>query len=898
MKIESSYKYKFSVIMAVYNVESFLEEAIESVINQDIGFREHVQLILVDDGSTDGSGKICDAYGQKYPRNIVVIHKENGGVSQARNKGFEHVEGEYVNCLDSDDKLSANTFSSVYHAFEKWKNEVDLITIPLNFFEGKTGGHILNNKFENGSRVIDLNEEHDKPLLSMSCSFVKSSVVSKYSFDERLAYAEDAKVVVQILQEKMKYGVVAEACYWYRKRTSGGASAIQSSLNNKKWYLDYMKYFSWWSAQNSRFKAGDHVPEFVQYTLMYDLQWRINSEQPPAQVMNEEECAEYYELLRKVLNCIDDSIILQQKQMTVPYKLYALQLKYGEKPWKKEISGDIEYCFGGSASVFESDFDVKIEFIKMNAQGMEIEGTMTFPAEHSKDCVQIYVSSNDRLYECEEVKRNLVKVSMGQIIAYTKGFRVRIPLKPGSEQKISFGCKIEGHAVEKKQLKFGKFSPLQNRMWNSYYAVRPYILTYQKHVLYVRPYSVMKHIYREISFIKALIKKKSRPAYKAAVMRTLAHFYHLFPHKEKWVISDRINKADDNGEAFFDYLNRIKPKNIRYYFAVSKDSPDYERIKKSGRVIAFLGWKYKWFCLCGAKFISSQGENYVYRPFRESSYFYADFMQKTRYIFLQHGVTKDDISQWMERYEKNVHLFVTTTVPEYNSIINGNYGYDAKVVKMTGFPRYDRLYHNEKKYITIMPSWRAYLVGETNIHTGKRMPAEHFADSRYCKMYSELLTNEELISTANEQGYTIRFMSHPNMSECIPFFHMDQRVELADGETTAYRDIFAETDLLITDYSSVAFDFAYLRKPVLYFQADKEEFFSGRHSYEKGYFEYEKDGFGEVVYETGTLIDLVKDYISKDCALKEMYAERIDATFPYSDKNNSKRVYENICKIN
>ena len=99
--------------MPVFNVEKYLEEAIESVINQDIGFEENIQLILINDGSRDASGDICSRYAVRYPDNIVYIVKENGGVSSARNEGQKHVRGEYVNFLDSDDTWKQGSFLAV-----------------------------------------------------------------------------------------------------------------------------------------------------------------------------------------------------------------------------------------------------------------------------------------------------------------------------------------------------------------------------------------------------------------------------------------------------------------------------------------------------------------------------------------------------------------------------------------------------------------------------------------------------------------------------------------------------------------------------------------------------------------------------------------------------------------
>lgn len=97
-----------SVIIPVYNSSEFLEDAINSVLSQDVCY----EIILVDDGSTDSSGQICDRYGAIYD-NIIVIHQKNSGVTKARNAGFENSKGEYILFLDSDDMLYENALDSM-----------------------------------------------------------------------------------------------------------------------------------------------------------------------------------------------------------------------------------------------------------------------------------------------------------------------------------------------------------------------------------------------------------------------------------------------------------------------------------------------------------------------------------------------------------------------------------------------------------------------------------------------------------------------------------------------------------------------------------------------------------------------------------------------------------------
>lgn len=888
-------EFKFSVVTAVYNIEQFLEEAIESVISQDIGFEENIQLILVNDGATDKSGEICDSYKKKYPDNVIVVHKENGGVSSARNRGLEHVLGEYVNFLDGDDKLEKNAFSLVYKQFSEWKNEIDIVTIPIRFFDGEKGEHTLNNKFAKGTRIIDLEKEYDKPLLFINASFVKRELIQQYRFDESLSYAEDAKVVMQILLREKKYGVIKETSYLYRKRTTGEQSAIQSSNKNPKWYVSYMENFSIWALEYSRQLYGK-IPLFVQFTVMYDLQWRFCTPVMPAEVLSESEVEIYFALIRRALLSIEDKVIMKQRNLHKEYKLHALKIKYGKEPQSEYTGTDIEYFYNDTCVSLESFHTTKIEFIKIKGNLIELEGLMFFPLNSHRDKIDIFIKVNEKIIKCETIERKLKIVSLGKNILYGIGFKVKFIPEDIKENKISFWCEINGRLVKKKKFSFGKFSPISS-IWNSYFTSEKYLLMFLDECLCVYRYSLKTHVYRELSFLKGLLCKKDKAAYKAVILRVLYRLHMLFPHKETWLICDRVDKADDNGEAFFEYVCQQKNKKIKPVFAVSKTSTEYSRIKKNGKVIKPVGWLYKWYHLCGAKIISSQGEDLVFQPFGIYSVYYADLIQKSKFIFLQHGVTCNDLTGWLQKYNKNICMFVTSTIPETNSILEYDYGYTEENVKLLGFPRYDKLYRKEKKYITILPSWRAYLVGVKNSQTGKHNVLKGFEDSGYYKMYSSILSNKRMIDLAKSKGYVIRFMSHPNMSECTKLLKIDKNIQvMAMGEYT-YRQIFAETDLLITDYSSVAFDFAYLRKPVVYYQSDYNEFYSGKHTLNSGYFNYENDGFGEIVYQEENLADLIIEYMLNDCKLKEMYKKRIDNTFSYSDKDNCKRVYQAICNI-
>ena len=116
-------------------------------------------------------------------------------------------------------------------------------------------------------------------------------------------------------------------------------------------------------------------------------------------------------------------------------------------------------------------------------------------------------------------------------------------------------------------------------------------------------------------------------------------------------------------------------------------------------------------------------------------------------------------------------------------------------------------------------------------------------------------------------------------------------VKVIFDEKSSYQELFNNSSILITDYSSVAFDFAYNKKPVIYYQ------YGDDYNFKNGYFNYESMGFGEIVDDESDLINMIENYLGNNCKMKDIYKKRVDNFYMFNDKNNCKRVYGAIRKL-
>ena len=317
-----AYDFKFSVLMPIYNVEEYLSQAIDSLIDQSIGFEENIELVIVDDGSPDRSKEIALKYHEKYPDNIKVLSKPNGGQASAFNLGLNHLHGKYISFFDSDDCLSPNVFEDVYNFFQQHYDEIDIVCIPLIFFERRTGPHILNFKFDS-TRVIDLVKEPNNPLLSLNSSFLKKEALEGVEFDTILPHAYDALAVNKILLEKKKLGVVSTCNYYYRKRNDN-TSMIDTAKSKEEYYNYVLKNYFLALIDYSMEKEG-HIPKFIQYMMAYDIQWFYTVPDFP-DYFTEDKIDEFWHDFSEILSHIDDEIIndsiIIRKKMVRSFLMY------------------------------------------------------------------------------------------------------------------------------------------------------------------------------------------------------------------------------------------------------------------------------------------------------------------------------------------------------------------------------------------------------------------------------------------------------------------------------------------------------------------------------------------------------------------------------------------------
>ena len=347
-------------------------------------------------------------------------------------------------------------------------------------------------------------------------------------------------------------------------------------------------------------------------------------------------------------------------------------------------------------------------------------------------------------------------------------------------------------------------------------------------------------------------------------------------NSDVWLISEMGTDARDNGWHFYNYLKKEHP-DIKVKYVISKKSQDEWRIAEKDRVY-YRSFEHYILFLTAGKLISSHVMGFS----PEFSLFAridrkGMLKVKGKRVFLQHGITKDYIPN-LTREKLKVDLFICGAEPEYKYIIE-NFGHPSVFVKYTGFARFDMLKNQPKKQILVMPTWRKKLKYEKN-----------FEGTEYYKTWQSLLSNRRLREYLATNNFKMIFYPHYEIQKYIKSFKtVCDNIIIANKKDYDVQQLLMESEILITDYSSVYFDFAYMLKPVYYYQFDYKEYRSDH--YAQGYFDYKNDGFGPVVEDEVQLVNLIMNPSDNN------YRKRAKSFFRLRDSKNCERIYKAIREI-
>lgn len=377
------------------------------------------------------------------------------------------------------------------------------------------------------------------------------------------------------------------------------------------------------------------------------------------------------------------------------------------------------------------------------------------------------------------------------------------------------------------------------------------------------------------------------------------HFLDLVPKYEKismyedsWILMDRDHQADDNAEHLYRYIQKNHPLQ-KIFFVLSDVSHDWKRLSLDGfNLINYGSIDHENALKSCSKVISSHANYYV------TNYLGKKMLANRHFVFLQHGITKDDLSGWLNNKD-NIDCFITATKKEYESITKDytKYNYNEKEVILSGFPRHDSLISNAiqpERLILIMPTWRQNAVGPVAGQGDERLINPGFVGSDFYKYWASLLHSEKFKALIDQYHYKVVFFPHSLIHPYINDFKVPDYIEVVTHRQGSIQELFSRAAMMITDYSSAAFEMAVQKKQSLYFQFDENMVFSGGHTYAKGYFNYREDAFGPVVNNLDELFYELDLILQADSIPNDKIVERIENTFPDLSGNNCDNVFRAI----
>ena len=865
---------------------------------------------------------ICSVESSKWIKNLIesiaqassdtvkasvtkLIEADGESRMSCYNKALEEVSDGYIQFSRPGVKTESGNYSGAVKNMVE--NKVDMASYwPFQEVDGKRINQIYFSDFD---RVFDSSENPFHISLTIDACIIKREAIGDIRFEEK-AHTGEEMFLLKVYDKVKSYYILREkvlitdylANDFYNYRPMYEKSYYTPEL--KDFYIPLLEKHP----DSAVIQGG--VLELIQLMISQNANDRNKN------IIMGEEVDEYIDAMSGALRLMDDEVIVQYKwthRRTVPrfMSIKFLRLKYNDmslcaEPVKKD-KGWVALCKGIQIESFDKSV-VNFRMINYDGKTLTIEGELAnvYYADFDKIVLETCFGKERIKVERTDIYTNIRH--FGRTTKKGYSFRAVIPVdKLKSKDKIYFEYTY-GEAKVRTGITFLSFqSRLSNKLPESYWLFGNRILSFDenKKQLVVEPLTVGSHLKHEMKMMyrvarhgrKRIGKKKTLEMLR---LRAAIKFSRGFgkksddsvsgaPKNKKpiWITFDQLFKGGDNGQYFYEYMNE-HVKDIDTYYIINKDTKEYKELsKKYKTLLPFSTYKTRLKCLKSDIMFATRIDIRLYMGFTENDEIYVRDLFKADVVCLQHGLTIQKIAQYQNKFYDNTKHYFCVSPKEVENITKPIYGYTEDMITLTGAPRYDGLTGEPKKQILITPTWRRNVTAGTNEKGKQHEYSVNFKRTTYYKIYNSLINDKRLIDAAKRTGYRIVYLVHPILSPQAGDYDKNDFVDIVPGVKANYEKMLKESALMVTDYSGIQFDFAYMRRPLVYFHPAELP----------PQYAEEDTGFGPICRTNEELIDQLINAMESDCKLEEDYKKKIDAFFPFDDQNACKRVYEAAKKL-
>lgn len=809
----------------------------------------------------------------------------------------DKVTGEFVTQMYSGDVWSDNTLAELSKQIKKHSAQ-SIVMLQKIMPDGAEGAfaHELSSKTV---CVQKLTEKFYCYPFYFGGTFIKRELFRKQSFDLTLGLDAERRFFLDICAEKMQVLYIKSRSYFSSVEREGDPvfyKGLYSPDYYDKAFTDFwIPYFD-----SLREKYGE-VPAFIQYHLMFTIGSRIdgNLNNKNKHVIPEGEEQNCLKLMGQALKQVDDKIMFNGAKVPECIVADSLKwifgvLKYGEQFCFEEyyLSGIPYYASGKVVFNAIPNLKTNIMFMQFLNGRLEIDGTVHTILYEMAD--EVFFTYEGKKYSLEYNGRYALTKVYGVSIYKRHSFHVSIPVNNKQNAFLFCFAKIGAESI-KIRLDFNShFSRMSGAFLSSYWCFgddTTYMMTKGEDGLSVKPADKGQARKQERKLQREMLFSLDKRAWMFLLVRNAYFCARPFmKRKPIWMYLDKIYKGGDSAEYLFRYAS-AQGKNIKHYYLVDKKAADYKRLKRDGYHPLVRGSiKHRLVFLLADMMVISNSTVFAFNNYGLLNSSYVRDLYDFHVCCVQHGMSVQKIAVAQNRLRDNTRLYFCASQYEIKNLSRPVYdyvGYNA--LRLTGVPRYDGLVNDDKKQIMISPTWRMQAAAPVRTSEGEQRDYNPlFKESEYYKVYNALINDTRLIEAAKKYGYRIKYVLHPIVSAQVGDFDKDDYVDIvpAVGDMS-YERMFCESSLMVTDYSGIQFDFAYMRKPLVYLHhRDIPQ------HYEEGTFFYDTMAFGEICHDNDELIDVLCEYMENGCQMKEEYVKRADDFFHYNDRNNCERIYK------